>query len=119
MLDLGFRGPKYTWNNGRGDAEFTNERLDRVVANGDRCELHHEIEVVVGVTLCLNHLPIFVSMKGQFFKQKQPWKFKYEAGWDLLAKCREFVANSWELDRTNDIDPWHQLGARWTSAGGY
>jgi hypothetical protein len=68
LSDLGFWGPKYTWNNGRGGAEFIKERPDRVVANGNWCKLHHEMEVVVGVTLCSDHLPIFVTMKDRFSK---------------------------------------------------
>ena len=33
LSDLGFKGPKFTWNNGYLDAFFTEERLDRVAAN--------------------------------------------------------------------------------------
>jgi hypothetical protein len=32
LHDLGFKVPKYTWNNGRPRRESTLERLDRVVA---------------------------------------------------------------------------------------
>jgi hypothetical protein len=32
LCDLGFKGPKYTWNNGREGEAFTKERLDRATA---------------------------------------------------------------------------------------
>lgn len=39
LSDLDFQGPKFTWNNGRINHGFTKERLDRVVANKEWCEL--------------------------------------------------------------------------------
>lgn len=33
LSDLGFKGSKFTWSDKRGDANFTNERLDQAVAN--------------------------------------------------------------------------------------
>lgn len=64
LLDLGYRGPKYTWNNGREGADFTMERLDRMVANRGLCDLYHGVEVLVRVTICSDHSPLFVSLKG-------------------------------------------------------
>jgi hypothetical protein len=42
LSDLGFRGPLFTWSNGR-----TMERLDRAVANSDWCLLFNVVEVSV------------------------------------------------------------------------
>ena len=109
MSDLGYKGTKYTWNNGREEAEFTKKLLDRVVANGSWCEMHQGLEVVVGVTLCLDHLPIFVELKGRGSTTRQPQKFRFEAEWDLHAKCRDIVANSWEGNQFHATDPWTSL----------
>ena len=62
LSDLGYKGPKYTWNKGRGGSDFTKERLDRVVANESWGEMQNELKVQVGVTLCSDHLPIFVTL---------------------------------------------------------
>lgn len=35
MVDVGFLGNPYTWTNGRHGRQFVQERLDRVVANGE------------------------------------------------------------------------------------
>jgi hypothetical protein len=39
LCDLGFNGPKYTWNDGKEGVVFIKERLDRAVTNmnGERC----------------------------------------------------------------------------------
>jgi hypothetical protein len=37
LADLGFKGPKFTWCNGRGGRENNKERLDRAVANAEWC----------------------------------------------------------------------------------
>lgn len=33
LIDLGFEGPGYTWNNRRGGSETIMERMDREMAN--------------------------------------------------------------------------------------
>lgn len=35
LTDLGYKGSKYTWSNKREGGEFTKERLDRVLGNGN------------------------------------------------------------------------------------
>lgn len=38
LSKLGYKGPKYTWNNEKVGADFTKERLDCVVANRGWCD---------------------------------------------------------------------------------
>jgi len=44
LSDLGFRGPNFPWNNGGIDHGFTNEQLDRAVANKEWCEFYGEVD---------------------------------------------------------------------------
>lgn len=45
LSDLGYRGSRYTRNNRRDDAGFTNERLDRVLANSEWCTMFNNVVV--------------------------------------------------------------------------
>jgi hypothetical protein len=58
LSELGYVGPKFTWNNGQEGADFIKERLDRVVANKEWCEAHSDVEVVVGPAICYDHSPL-------------------------------------------------------------
>jgi hypothetical protein len=49
LSDLGFSGPKFTWSNERDDEAFTQERLDRMVANSEWCEYFKDVNVNVTV----------------------------------------------------------------------
>ena len=89
MSDLGYRSPKYTWNNEREGADFTMEGLDRVEANQDWCALYQEVKVLVGVKLCSNHSPLFVFPKGQGNGQQGPHKFRFEVGWSLIKNVMQ------------------------------
>jgi hypothetical protein len=44
LSDLGFSGPRYTWCNNRSDGNFTQERLDRAVANREWCARFRFVE---------------------------------------------------------------------------
>jgi len=45
LMDMGYIGPKFTWCNGRQGSEFTKERLDRAVSNGEWGALFNVVEV--------------------------------------------------------------------------
>jgi exonuclease III len=107
LLELGYRGPKFTWNNGKEGTEFIKERLDRVVAKKGWCEAFPEVEVVIGPAICSDHSPLSVFLLGQSEgKLRRPRNFKYEAGWELHNRCRQIIENSW---KGTDNDPWKKL----------
>lgn len=61
LSDLGYRGPKYSWKNGRDIENFTNGRLDRAVANQSWCSVFSLAVVNVLVGRSSDHKPILVQ----------------------------------------------------------
>lgn len=58
LMDLGFEGHPFTWNNKRGGLENIQERLDRGIANEDRKLQHFETKIpiclhsILTISLC-------------------------------------------------------------------
>jgi hypothetical protein len=63
LHDLGYKGPKFTWNNGRSGGEYTLERLDRAMANSEWCDIWRNAGVEVVTCCSSNHLPLVLSME--------------------------------------------------------
>ncbi|XP_059451054.1 uncharacterized protein LOC132181841 [Corylus avellana] len=83
LTDLGFLGPKYTWNNGREEEDFIKERLDRGVANHEWRDLFPNAELRVEFALGSDHLPVFLCLKGEIGRRNKVPIFRYEASWAL------------------------------------
>lgn len=65
LSDLGYRGPKYTWSNGRKGQDYAKERLDRGVANSTGCNLFPAAEVLVDSTVNSDHAVLMLFLIGQ------------------------------------------------------
>jgi hypothetical protein len=107
LSELGYRGPKFTWNNGKEVTDFIKEQLDRVIDNNGWCEVFQEVEVSIGPAIYSDHSPLLVFPLGQSEgKLLRPQIFKYEAGWELHKRCRQIIENSW---KETSNDPWLKL----------
>jgi hypothetical protein len=81
-MDLGFKGPRYTWSNCRSGKELTKERLDRAIANAEWCSLYNVIEVNVLTRTASDHHPILLSChNNREVKWVKNKSFRYEVGW--------------------------------------
>lgn len=108
LVDLGYRGPKFTWNNGRGGDDFIQERLDRVVANEGWCGLLLKADVLVEGAVNSDHLPIFVTLKEDQQRGRVQFSFKHKAHWVLDGAYSEVVKPEWK--RKKDwVDCWDDL----------
>ena len=61
ITDLGFYGPKFTWNNCKEEGNFIQERLDKGVANKEWCSRFPNFCISMEVVACSDHNPILLS----------------------------------------------------------
>lgn len=109
LHDLGFKGPKYTWNNGRPRRDYTVERLDRAVANMEWSDVWRDVGVDIMTCCSSDHLLLLLNFekkkkKGKFNGKK--WRpFRYETGWSKCGDFKKIVQESWAV-RFPTKDPW-------------
>lgn len=61
LVDLGFKGNIFMWNNGHDDSDFVQERLDRVCVTLEWQELFSHVEVTHIQAAHSNHVPILIT----------------------------------------------------------
>lgn len=96
LCDLGFTGPRYTWCNNKTDGNFTQERLDRAVANRDWCSHFQHVEVSVLAATSSDHNPILISYN-EVPTDPLTYRrsFKFEASWQLDPDYSNIIKEAW------------------------
>ncbi|CAD6250169.1 unnamed protein product [Miscanthus lutarioriparius] len=94
LLDLGFSGPKFTWNNRQEGINNVRVRLDRAVVNGQFLQLFDDCHVDNIITFSSDHYAILISIgRGGDTKDYRhvTQNFRYEAMWARAADYKEVV----------------------------
>jgi hypothetical protein len=82
LLDLGFRGSKYTWCNEHSGREYNKERLDRAVAYHGCSSFFNVVEVQVLARHRSDHSPLLVSYaKTEDVAWRRCKSFRFESSW--------------------------------------
>jgi hypothetical protein len=109
LSDLGFRGPKYTWTNGRQGRAFTKERLDRAVANGEWCSLFPNMEVSVLARRSSDHNPIFIAYGLEDINRGANGRpFRYDTRWSKLEGVKNTIKKVWRPKLVAE-NPWTRV----------
>lgn len=111
LHDLGHKGDFYTWSNRHTVVTFTNEHLNKALANICWSQLYNWVGVENLVARCSDHRPILASFNNQseelFLKRRL---FLCEASWDLENDCNVKETQFWNGERaTGDpLDKFQQ-----------
>jgi endonuclease/exonuclease/phosphatase family metal-dependent hydrolase len=107
LSDLGFSGPRFTWCNGRSGEDFTRERLDRAVANGEWTNLFNVVEVLVLPRSKSDHHPLLVSFSNsRDVKWSKCRRFRYEACWGKHREPHQLIKQVWRATQQSR-NPWN------------
>lgn len=98
LTDLGFTGPKFTWNNKQVGEDNVRVRLDRVVANGQFLEIFDQSHVENIITTSSDHFAVLLSLAKYNERQgnhARSQNFRYEAVWNRDPDYMETVERLW------------------------
>jgi hypothetical protein len=99
LVDLGYMGPKYTWNNKQLCDDLIRVRLDRAVANGDFMELFTDCKVENVITTSSDHFAISITLANlDDTRRSAPvqQQFRFEAAWLRAPDYKEVMERAWE-----------------------
>jgi hypothetical protein len=96
LVDLGFKGLLYTYDNKRSGRANVRVRLDRVVATAEWRDLFADTCVEHLVSPVSYHNPLLVRLiKESRASPRQPRRH-YEVWWERAAELPELIASAWE-----------------------
>jgi hypothetical protein len=96
LMDLGFCGPKFTWNNCKEEGAFIRERLDRGVANKEWCAQFPNFRILVEVAAFSDHNPILLSTQWRGGSPPRNRGFIYDASWGREEACKGIIKKVWK-----------------------
>ncbi|KAF2322214.1 hypothetical protein GH714_008689 [Hevea brasiliensis] len=94
LCDLGMVGYAFTWERSRGQPNWVQEPLDRVLGSHDWCNLFLSTTVYNLEGSTFDHSPIYLHLNAvaQVYRAK---RFKFENKWLEEPECKDMVASSW------------------------
>jgi endonuclease/exonuclease/phosphatase family metal-dependent hydrolase len=76
FIDMGYRGPAYTWCNKRFATVPTFQRLDRVLANAEWCLAFPGTTVYHLPMMRSDHAPILTMLNSTRIRTNKPFRFE-------------------------------------------
>lgn len=93
LIDVGFSGQKFTWENRRTGTELIRERLDRAIVNSHWLSFWPNTTVDHSSRVGSDHCPLIINPTPPQPKFKK--QFKFEAFWFEEPECERIIQRSW------------------------
>jgi len=103
LIDMGFKGNKFTWKRGRVESNFVAKRLDRVFCCAHARLKWHEAVVSHLPFFSSDHAPLYLQLALNQTMDPRRRLFCFKAAW-LSHECfKEMVQISWDLNLTTPV----------------
>ncbi|KAF7113154.1 hypothetical protein RHSIM_RhsimUnG0155100 [Rhododendron simsii] len=99
LLDLGFKGQRFTWRNNRTGDAVVMERLDKAYANIDWREDFPQAMVFHEPAIGSDHSPILLSTEEPLKIHRQ---FRFGSMWTAEEECGDIIGSHWASPRIED-----------------
>ncbi|KAH7836079.1 hypothetical protein Vadar_032514 [Vaccinium darrowii] len=93
LVDLDYKGPKFTWRNNRSGPDCIMERIDMAFANSRWRELFDQALVLVDTAIGSDHNPLILNTQAPLNIVGK--SFKFESLWTTEDECREIIQEVW------------------------
>ncbi|KAH7834739.1 hypothetical protein Vadar_019130 [Vaccinium darrowii] len=101
LIDLEFKGPRFTWRNNWSGEDFIMERIDMAFANSKWQELYDKALVFVEPAIGSDHNPLILNTEVPL--QKVGQHFKFESFWVTEDGCKEVIVDSWNRQQEGSL----------------
>ena len=96
LIDMGFKGNKFTWRRGRGESTYVAKRLDRVLCCANSRLKWHEASVSHLPLLASDHAPLYVQLCPEGGSDPRRRPFRFEAAWLKHESFKALLEASWD-----------------------
>ena len=100
LIDMGFRGNKYTWRRGKQEQWCVAKRLDRVLCCAQARLTWEEAVVTHLPFLASDHAPLYVQLEPENRGNLKRRPFRFEAAWLSHPGFKDLLVSSWSRDLT-------------------
>lgn len=89
LVDLEFKGPKFTWRNNRSAENLIMERIDLAFANAKWREEFDQAMVFVEAAVGSDHNPLILNTSFPLNRVGKP--FRFESFWTTEESCKPVI----------------------------
>ena len=96
LIDMGFKGGRFTWRRGRTQSTFIAKRLDRVLCNAQARLKWQEAVVSHLPFLSSDHVPVHMQLNPKSRSNPRRRPFRFEAAWLTHEGFKDLLSVSWD-----------------------
>lgn len=94
LMDLGFKGQKFTWCCFREGKVYLQEHLDRALRNAEWVQKWPDSLVLHGAHLGSDHCPLLLHLSHPTHRAPPP--FRFESYWADDVECERIIKHAWQ-----------------------